>query len=70
LCLVPELEKLTGNYSKIFTKKIIKEHIYSHDMVNISNILNKGKSELPDIDPVKICIIIIVNEILSYLLAS
>jgi hypothetical protein len=70
LCLVPELEKLTGNYSKIVTKKIIKEPIYSHGMVNISNILNKGKSELPDIDPVKICIIIIVTEILSYLLAS
>jgi hypothetical protein len=61
LCLVPELEKLTAKYSKFFTKKIIKDHICSHGMVNISNILNKGKHEVPDVDPAMILIIFICN---------
>jgi hypothetical protein len=39
-------------------------------MVNITNILNKGKHEVPDLDPVMILIIFIVIELLSYLLAS
>jgi len=60
-----------AKYSKLFTKKkLIKDRIYSHSMVNISNILNKGKHEVPDLDPVMILIIFIVIETLSYLLAS
>ena len=35
--------------------------IYSHGMVNISNILNKSKHEVPDVDPVMILIIFICN---------
>jgi hypothetical protein len=48
----------------------IKDRIYSHGMVNISNISNKGKHEVLDLDPVIILKIFIVIEILSYLLAS